>query len=552
MRRITVTLAAAACAMSCGGEPSAARVGSRAFSRSDMLPLLEGFQGDSTAMEAFMSAFLDRQLVLADAHARGLDTLPEVESMMYERRRERLQYAYLSTKLSSIVIPEDSVRSFYERMGTQAVYTVVNTEDSALAESLRTLVLRGADMGELASAHSTFASRTGRRDGREGPTDLLMLQRDDSLLLAGLAVGEVSEVECFRSGWRFARLDSLVEVPKGSYEVERQGIYDFIWAHVSEQYKRGLEDSLRSAYGLTACPGVPELIAAHSLDALGTFTAYSDSEAFLPAYTWRGGERTVLSLATNIREIPPFMPRDARDPEWVRGYMDIIGLYDIMACRAMEMGLDRQPALAAVLRSAAEEPVLQAWFASVLRPRAVPDEEEVVAAWQANRAMLLVPERRRFEAVAAVGAEQSAALASMLSAGADPAGNAGLLSPVTALLEPGDSVLTRLLAWADLPEEASEKAFSLEPGEAAACTLQSGAILWLRLVEVVPEREASLEETRRQLTEMLERSATDSLLGVLVESLRVEYPCEVDSEFFYRFVRSPSGSIPAGSAQAGG
>lgn len=552
MRRITVMLAAAICAMSCGGEPPAAKVGDSVFARSDMLPLLEGFQGDSADMESFMSAFLDRQLVLADARARGLDTLPEVEAAIYERRRERLQYAYLTAKLSRIVIPEDSVMSFYDRMGTQVVYTVVNTEDSALAESLRTLVLRGADMVALASAYSTFSSRSGRRNGREGPVDLMMLQRDDSLLLAGLSPGEVSEVMAFGSGWRFARLDSLTEVSEDSYEVERQRIYDFIWAHVSEQYKRGLEDSLRSAFELTALPGVPELIAAHSLDARGSFAAYSDSEASRPAYTWRGGERTVLSLATNIREIPPFMPRDARDPEWVRGYIEIIGLYDIMAGRALEMGLDSEPALAAALVAAAEEPVLQAWFESVLKPRIVPAEEEVVEAWEANRALLIVPEKRRFEAVAAVGAEQAAALASMLSSGVDPAGHVGLLSPVTALLEPGDSSLTRLLARTDFPEEVAGVAFSLEPGEAAACTLQGGSILWLRLVEVAPSREAGLEETRRQITEMLEQSAMDSVLGALVESLRVEYPCEVDSEFFFRFVRGSSGGLPAGSTQAGG
>lgn len=547
-----MTLTAAICAISCGGEPPAARVGDSVFTRSDMLPLLEGFQGDSAAMESFMSAFLDRQLVLADARARGLDTLPDVEAAVYERRRERLQYAYLRAKLSGIVIPEDSVKSFYERMGTQVVYTVIGTGDSALAESLRTLVLQGADMGALASAHSIFTSRSGRRNGREGPVDVMMLQRSDSLLLAGLSPGEVSEVVCFESGWRFARLDSLMEAPKDVYEVERQGIYDFIWAHVSERYKRGLEDSLRSAYGLTASPGVPELIATHALDALGNFATYSDSEASRPAYTWRGGERTVLSLATNIREIPPFMPRDARDPEWVRGYMDIIGLYDIMACRAVEMGLDREPALAAALVSAAEEPVLEAWFESVLEPRAAPSEEEVTAAWEANRAMLIVPEKRRFEAVAAVGAGQIEALASMLSSGADPAGHVELLSPVTSLLEEGDSSLTRLLSRTDLPDEIAEVAFSLDPGEAAACTLQEGSVLWLRLVEVVPAREAGLEETRDQLAEMLKRSAIDSLLGALVESLRVEYPCEVDSEFFFRFVMSPSGGTPAGSMQAGG
>jgi hypothetical protein len=529
------------CAAGCSKETPAIRVGDREISRPELAGILRPLIGDSLAIEAAVDNIVSRELILQDASTRGIDLGTETTEQLYDRRRERLQNAFLRYKLGLVTVPEDSVQAFYEATGTMVVFTVMNVEDSSLAESLRTAVLSGANMGSLVHGFSTLPPDVENL-GRVGPRDLQRISVDDRSLITGLEQGEVSGAAEFRSGWRFIRLDTLYTEDRPPFEEARQQIYDFIWASMSETYKKTLDDSLRTAWSLLVEDGVPQMLASHALNPAGDFSPYSPEQDSMTAYSWRGGRRTVGSLARNIRAIPAFMPRNATDPSWVEGYCSVLGLYDIMAARAVEMGMDTLPDIAAQIRGACDEVILDAWYRAVLEPRLAVSEEDIVTAWEENRSMLVVPERRRVMGVAAVDSLQVARLAALLDAGQDPLDHPSEFTLLASLLEPGESLLTRPLTEADMPGPASERIFALQPGEAASCTLQGGAILFVRLEELIPSREATLEESRAQLESLLRQQQEQTALEGLVDSLRSAYPCDIDLEFLDRFRTVSSGN----------
>ncbi len=536
-RIVTVLLLLAACGA--GGDRPAVEAGSRSISREEMAPLLEIARGDSAVVASLAWTALDRLLIVEDASARGLDTLPEVRFAIWERSREHLQYAYLMYKLGQVEVSDDTVSGFHSRLGSMVMLTAVQVGDSALAESLRTAVAGGADAGDVAASFTELEVDRPRR-GRVGPVDFMRLQQFDIELVEGLVQGGVSPVRRMPGGWRFVRLDSLWSVPVEPLEDVEEEIREYLWARISEQYKKQLLDSLVTALHLEVVDGAPELIVSHALDRQGAFSPYSAEEASMPACTWDGGERTVLSMALNIRNLPPVMPRDATDTVWVRDYCGLMGTYDMMALQARRLGLDQSPELAAEVRNAADGVLLDAWFETVVAPRTAVTEEEVAAAWQDNRSMLLVAEKRVFRAVSATAGAQADLLRELVETGADPFVRVSDLTVPHAIIADEGALLTRPLEAGDLPEDVSEAAFALSPGGSGLYETPGGALIFLELAEVVPAREATLAEASPTLRSVLAGERQEEVLAGLVDSLRSTYSWNIDWEFFARFERGPA------------
>lgn len=528
--------------LACGREemPAAVTAGGRSLSYEDAAAILGGSEMDSVEVTEFAQRTVDRLLILEDACARGLDTDPEIAAAIHDEARNRLQYIYLQYKLGTVEVPGDSVLSFYGRMGEQLVYTAIQADDSLAAESLRTLVAAGADARALA-ASSTSLMQDRPTGGRCGPIDRTRLVGIDRDLLAGLAPGDLSRIASTPSGFRFLRLDSVLAVEPPPFEEVEGEIRDFIWAHMSEEYRGVLEDSLVEAYGLSVDPSAAGLVASHALDPVGHFSPYAESEAGRTAFSWNGGERSVISLACNIRDLPENLPRSADDTTWVTDYCSLLGLYEIMAARAVELGLDEHPVVAPDIRDAQEQVLLDAWFERVAGPRVQITEQDLLDAWNGNRDMLLVPEKRVFRLVYATPGGQAAALSALLAAGGDPLSDPGAFTVPAPLMADAGSALTRPLEMSDLPAEAGSGAFALSPGQAMTCSVGAGGLIFLRLEEVIPEREATIEESRDALTELLASTRREEVLAGLVDSLRSAYAWNIDWDFLARFWRNGAG-----------
>ncbi|MBD3369422.1 hypothetical protein GF402_03550 [Candidatus Fermentibacteria bacterium] len=503
---------------------------------------------DSAQISRKLHLLVDKLLIVADARARGLDTLSDVRRMFHEREREFLQNAYLEQKLASVAADSDSVRSFYDDLGTVVRYGAILTEDSAAAESIRALaaedpsIVRGWPRQAQLSPSGIILTYNGPRDAQR-------IRGNVSSILLALGPGEVSPVVGWDSMWHAFVLDTIYTRPPEPFDRMRGDIYDYITAHLREEYKRALEDSLRQGRNLRVDSAAINLLLSHSINPRGDFEPYSEAERNVPAYAFDGGDRSVEWLSLNIKNLPPPAPRDATDREWVTRYARLLGLYDIMAVRAREMGLDTVDRTRRLIAGKKIDNLMDVYHDSVIAPRVEIDEESLQELFESRRDELVVDEHRRFSAVAAVGSAQIGVMDSLLEAGESPLEHPDLLTRVQALLAEGEDVLTRPLRRRSLPAEHAGVVFDLQPGESVVCTLGEDRRIFFRLEEILPERPAELEEVRRDLERELFFQRETAVLDSLVDSLRQEYDFQVNRDFIFDLVeehRAGSGSAEEG------
>jgi len=530
-----IAVAAAACGGGPGGEPPAAVIAGDTLSRAELAGMLESVRGDSLRILDAVDNIVNSRLVVADAVARGLRDSADMQRYRYEREREQLQNAWLGWYLDSMVtLDADTVREFYAQMGTMVVFTVMNVQDSLLCDSLRTLVLAGTDMNDLVADFSSIPWDV-QSQGRQGPIDLMRASTGDRLLLAGLSQGDVSPMEHFPSGWRFLKVDSTFAYTVEPYEDLRDYITDYILSHEMETYKQGMEDSLREANHLTVCPGIPELVVQHALDDTGAYSPYTPQQEAMPAYTFDGGSRSLISLVENIRSLPSPMPKSPTDAEWVEGYCNILGLYDIMAAEGRRQGMDTLPDIVSFVEESCTSHLFDLYYAQVIAPRIVSSEEELVAIYEENPGMFLVPETRTFRAVGAFDEEQTALLAELLASGIDPFTRLDDLSLLEGLTTPENPTITTPLSMDGVPSPWDTLLFSREIGESVVCTLGTDRVALLEVHEVFPEHEATFEESRGRIEQIFRTDREEEVISLLVDSLRSAYHYDVDMDFVRGF-----------------
>jgi hypothetical protein len=542
---LSMAIALTSCGSDPAGEPPAAVIAGDTISREEMTLMLDRYRGDSASVQTVVENVINGRLVMADAESRGLAETPEMERFRYEREREQLQNAWMTWYLDLMVtIDPDTVREFYSQLGTQVVYTIMNVQDSSLCDSLRRLTLAGQELGPLVAQFSSIPWDVQIR-GLIGPVDSMRVSDSDRRLLAGLGQGDVSPMDSFPSGWRFLKVDSMYQDSVESFEDIEVFITEYIRAHEMETYKRFMEDSLREANHLTVGLGIPELVVLHALDNAGNYEPYTPAEESMPAYTFDGGSRSLLSLVENIRSLPSAMPRSPTDTEWVAGYCSILGLYDIMAMEGRKMGMDTLPEVVSFVERSCASHLLDNYYALVIAPRLTPAEDELHDLYDLNEDMFIIPESRTFETISAFGAGQMELLVSLISSGTDPFSRLDDLSLLEGLTAPGDSILTTPLTMDDIPSPWDSLLFSALEGETVLCTLATDRVGVFRVAEISPERRASFDEAREQLVQLVTGEKEEEVLQVLVDSLRSAYHYEVDPDFIRGFFQE---SVPGDRA----
>lgn len=553
MFRMLLTVTALLVLSGCGEAPAdpdaAITIADESISYAELEELLSVFQGDSARIETVVENLINSRMVLIDARNRGLDTLPEIQRYMYEREREQLQGIWLARILEEkVVLPPDTVREFYDQLGTMVVYTVMNVQDSILCDSLRQLALNGTDLGDLVEEYTTIPYDVHIR-GSIGPVDRMRMSQGDRELIADLEQGSISMPGLFASGWRFLRVDSMYLEEVEPFEEISEFIGQYILSHLREEYKQVLEDSMRTSLDLTVGEGIPDLVAGHALDDIGEYLPYTDDELSMDAYTFDGGSRTLLSLVENIAALPPMMPRSPTDPEWVEGYCRILGLYDIMAMEGRALGLDTLPEVVYIVERRTNGRILDEYYAQVIDNRLVPTEEELEVAYVENSDMLLIPLKRVFECIGAIGPEQVETLTRIVSLGEEPFSRPGVLTLLTDLTAPEESILTGPITMLDMPSPWDSLLFGANLGETVFCTLSTERILIFRPIEEIPERMATMEEARGQLVELLTTEREEEIVSALVDSLRSVYHYHVDRDFVNGFIIEGEESAPGSTAE---
>jgi hypothetical protein len=523
-------------ALSCGGNGlnPVITVGDRELYPADVEHVFDAIRGDTAEVDHTVESIVDRELILMDAEARGYYDLPTSQRILYEKEREVLTSKLYDYLMEHVQASEDTVRALYDRLGDFVWYTKFIVDDSLAADSLRNLALAGYDFDTLVrdNTNDPFFPQT---QGRNGEVDRMLTPNDDRHLIENLQPGDISGIGRIPSGWMVIRLDSTAvrEIP--SWEETAPWLENYVRAHLREDYKVTLEDSLREARHLTVMPGTGELVASHATDTYGSHTEFSDEDAWKTAYTWDGGERPIVWLADNIAGMPEFLPRDATDPAWVEEYCLTLGLYDIMRTIAIEEGLDAIPENARFIERNQSRYILDLYYPDVVAPRIVVTDEQEQRIYDENIDLFMLPVSRVYSTVSAVGPEQVHLLKDVIEAGGDPFARLGDLTPTESILAPGESLLTRPIALVDIPERFQDQLFGCEPGEVVVCSTTVDSRIAFRLEEELPERPKSFEDSRSQLYNMAYLEQEEQVVVGLVDSLKEEYAPVIDRDYFNQF-----------------
>ena len=529
-------LAVAIIALSCGGNglKPVIVVGDRELYPADVEQAFDGVRGDTAAVDHTVESIVDRELILVDAEARGYYDLPASQRILYEKEREILTSRLYDYLMEHVQASEDTVRALYDRLGDFVWYTKFVVDDSLAADSLRSLALAGYDFDTLVrdNTNDPYYPQTL---GKNGEVDRMLTPNDDRHLIENLQPGDISEIGRIASGWMVIRLDSVEVREAPSYEETAAWLENYIRAHLREDYKVMLEDSLREARHLTVMPGTGGLVASHATDTYGNHTEYSEEEAWKPAYTWDGGERPILWLADNIAGMPDFLPRDATDSVWVEKYCLTLGLYDIMRTIAIEVGLDTIPENARYIDRNQSRYILDLYYPDVVASRIEVTYEQMQRIYDENADLFILPEARVYSTVSAVGQEQVDLLEDLIDSGGDPFARLRDLTPTESLLAPGESLLTRPIALVDIPERFQDQLFGCEPGEVVVCSTTVDSRIVFRLEEELPERPKPFDDSRPQLNNMAYLEQEEQVVVGLVDSLKEEYAPVIDWDYFRQF-----------------
>ena len=528
-----------------GAERPVVDVEGEVITAARLAPVLEDFRGDSVMVERVVTNLVNRLLILQDARDRGLDTTRTYRLYAYEREREKLQSMWLDWILGQkIVVPRDTVETFHSRLGDIVRYTSITVSDSVLCDSLRDLVLEGGDMNRLAASYNLNPMERSS-EGRVGPIDRMELRPADIRLLNDLDTGELSNIVRASAGWRFVRLDTLYnETPPPIEELYDQ-IEGRIAGWMRMEYKEVLFDSLREAQGLTIHEGMPELIASHFEGRGMDYDPFSQEEEEMEVYSWDGGSRTVYQLVENIRNLPMVSETDPSDTSWLNRYCGLLGLYDIMAMNAREMGMDTLREVRDYMDQRLSNYLLDLYHENVIEPRMVADEDEMLEVYEEYRDSLTVPETRVFRTVSAVGEGQIGILQNTLEQGGDPFELVEDLTPVAGLLAEGEDILTVPIYATDIPQPYSGRLFGAELNEMVVCSLTTDRILVFQPIQIEPRRPATFEESYDEISSMLRTQNEEEVVKSLVDSLASVYHIEIDRDFVEGYIHSDSSSSDA-------
>ncbi|MCD4846594.1 MAG: hypothetical protein K8R76_00210 [Candidatus Aegiribacteria sp.] len=533
-------------------EDTAIMVGSETIKKDRLAIALEPFHGDSQLVNLRVESLINRLLILQDAQAREFDSRPEFQRRRLEIENRQLRQRWLEWILDEKVeLSSDTVEEYYSQLGSMVSYTSITVDDSLLCDSLKQLVLNGHDMGDLVELFSIDSYEAAFR-GYFGPVDLMRSSSEDFRLLQELEAGDVSPMLAFDSNWKFLQMVSIELDSVPPFEDISESISRQILGNLKNEYRRKLEDSLVTVHDLRITSGVPELIAEHAIDNRGNYEPYSTEQERITAYTFTGGERSLLDLVEDIRNLPVFASRDPADPEWVEDYCRTQGLNEIMAIEARKLQMDTLPEILYIVERQVSDELLDVYYSLVIEPGIEPTSTQLLEMYEDSLPNLIVYEQRTFMTIGATGEDQLEILHQIVSEGEEPFSRLDDLTPLADLLAPNEIVLTNPMTFNDIPTPWNEMLFDAELGETVFCSLSAERVLVFKIEDIVPEHQASFDESRESLHEPARILNEEKVVSGLVDSLRSVYHIQLDRDFIDGFIYADSLTeiIPSGTVSS--
>jgi len=338
--------------------------------------LLPGLKTKKEGMEAkrdYLQTMIDRELLLVEAVARGLDEAPEVVESFKRVERRILARTYEYKEIDSkIEITEEEIRRYFEDEGLhrQLRFSYIRVRTKEEAEEIAKEIREGRPFEDLARDRSLDMA-TGPRGGDLG---FLTQELARSKLIPGdrftsMQVGDVSEPYKTKFGYRFIK---ATEERPADLESQRGGIVRALRNRKVSDRKAELGEELGARFKLTLHP--------EGLRLLSNIRGGNLSEEFqgTPLYTFEGGEVTVGDyIYTSFRSMRRPVVGDSANV--VRSARQMILPEVLMAEAARRAGLHQEAETISRLKKKEEEAFIEALRKIELKDVAAVSEEEIRA-----------------------------------------------------------------------------------------------------------------------------------------------------------------------------
>ena len=392
--------------VACASEPDevVAKVGDREIEaetlRQFLLNLPPGLRTDKegqAAREDYLQTLIDQEILLAEAHKRGLDQDPDLLRQLAAKERNFAVVLYTQREISpgTAVSFEEVTRVFGERnLGRERQLAAILVGTKAEANQLAVRIQAGESFEDLARAHS-LDTRSGAQGGLLGYVDRILAERTGvpGAVFDTLASGQVSPPIPRGKVFHMVRFLDERRADLATYK-------DRLYAQLRKEKQRALEDQ---KVELLAHELGWELQAAglrlmrDKAGALGQDQRglqLTAAEARLPLFSYEGGQVVIGDYlhAVQLRRIRTV--KAFADSLFIEGVGRRFLLPGAMLMEAAHRaGIPDEPGMVERLAQVRRELLLKALREQVVGPADAVGEETVQAYFEDNRSLFRIPDR---------------------------------------------------------------------------------------------------------------------------------------------------------------
>jgi len=441
----------------------------------------------------------DERLLVQEAYNLGLDADPAVKPQVDAFREKTSVDHLLKIEIDEKATPTaEEIKAAWELADELFIAREIVVDTRAEAESVRASLLQGADFETMARTCSIALSRT--RGGNLSPFTWGSLSVAVEEAVFALQPGELSPVIKTADGRSVLLLVDRLEAA-------RPPLDDRVSARIAAKLKERKKEARTDELSATLWKKFAAAIAVDDL-APRTLARLIESAPDTPIVTWTGGKLTMKEAFTagELKMFGAFAPGRAAEKinATIRSTVNTV----LIRIEAKERKIEEDPAVVdAVDRQEAKLMESVLYSKHVLKDVKVSDDE-IRASYEAQKAKLLIAERRRVAHIAVASEGEAKKLRERIVRGEDFAELVKAYSLDKPSIKTGGD-----LGWIEKGKiaEMYDPLFSLPVNGVAEPIASEKAWHILKLVEIQPEHPLSFEEAREKIkTTLLEKKRHDA------------------------------------------
>jgi parvulin-like peptidyl-prolyl isomerase len=543
MRVLALLLAATATSVSGPSATVLARVNGEAITVADLQQQFVRRHGGHAKFLAgevearkFLDIVVDQRLLVQEAYRLELQDHPEVRPRTAAYSEEKQVEHLLKTEVEQKAQPTaEDVKAAWEQH-TGKLYTVLQiaTATRAAAEAARARVEGGEDFEKVAREVSIAPSR--KVGGRLHSVGWGTFTPEWEGAVFGLAPGQVSPVLETELGFEVVRLESTKDVERPELEKARTRIESILRQRRTTERQAALSAELWTKYHAALSPVDVSLAAVQK-------TAVESPKTVLA--TWDGGQLTAGEIADDVKVL---RPGEAGEREWAEQLRAMVNR-PLVAKEAKARSYEKVPEVASAVRAREEDLMESVLYAEyVLRDVKVTDDE--VRAWyDAHRAELTRPERRRIAQIVVADRDTAAELRQQVTDGATTFEDLARARSTDKQTARGGGDL----GWIEkraVPEDL-KAVLALKSGEVSEPLASKYGVHLFKVTDIQAEQPLSFEEAQADVRKRLLEQEQRATRTTWVKQLRAAADVKVSDKGIRAFVKEAERAMSAPQMPSG-